>query len=84
MATFFFHQETYPAGQGDRVKLVYYYYDDIAAEILMRSFLLYPATADKDFLDNERVPFADLRPDLKQHLIRFLFRRDQAALRAAS
>ncbi|ALA59621.1 hypothetical protein [Nitrospira moscoviensis] len=84
MATYFFHEETLPTGEHGKVKLIRYYYDDISAEILTRSFFLFPATAGKEFLDNERVPFADLRPDLKAHLIRFLFRRDQAAMRAAS
>ena len=84
MATYFFHEETCPAGHDGVVKLVRYYYDDISAEILTRSFHLFPANARREFLDNDRVPLADLRPDVKTHLIEFLYRRGREALRLAS
>ena len=84
MATFFFHEETCPGEQDGVVKLVRYYYDDISAEILTRSFhLLFPGNV-KEFLDNDRVPLADLRPDLKVKLTGFLYKRAQENLRLAS
>ena len=84
MATYFFHEETCPAGHDGVVDLVRYYYDDISAEILTRSFHLFPGNASKEFLDNDRVPLADLRPDLKAHLIEFLYRRLRHDVRLAS
>lgn len=84
MATFFFHEETLPTGEDGVVELVRYYYDDISAEILTRSFRLSLATARKTFLDNERIPLADLRADLKTELTRFLSNRLQENMRLAS
>lgn len=72
MATSFFHEETLSADDNTAMKLVRYYYDDISAEILMRSFHLFPATAERKFLENDRIPLADLRADLKVVLARFL------------
>jgi hypothetical protein len=82
MATYLFHEETCPTGHDGVVKLVRYYYDDISAEILTRSFHLFPGR--REFLDNDRVPLADLRPDVKTHLTEFLYRRGQEGLRVAS
>jgi hypothetical protein len=84
MATFFFHEETFRTGEEGLVRLVRYYYDDISAEILTRSFHLSLATARKTFLDNERIPLADLRADVKTELTRFLSRRLEKDLRLAS
>jgi hypothetical protein len=84
MATFFFHEETFPTGEEGRIKLVRYYYDDISAEILTRSFHLFSATARKTFLGNDRVPFADLRTDLKTALTECLSRRLREDMRLAS
>jgi len=84
MATYFFHEETSPAGHDGAVKLVRYYYDDISAEILTRSFHLFPGNARREFLDNDRVPLADLRPDLKAQLTECLYRRGREDLRKAS
>lgn len=77
MATYFFHEETESTGAGN-AKLVRYYYDDISAEIITRSFRLALETGEKTFIDNDLIPFADLRPDLKTRLIRFLYRRIDA------
>lgn len=76
MATSFFHEETLPTDDHTIMELVRYYYDDISAEILTRSFRLFPATAGREFLNNERIPFADLRADLKVVLTRFLYYRN--------
>jgi len=84
MATYFFHEETLPSGDDGVVKLVRYYYDDISTEILTRSFQLFPAGARKEFLDNDRIPLADLRADLKGELTQFLCRRARQDLRLAS
>lgn len=48
MATSFFHEETIPTDDDTVMELVRYYYDDIAAEVLTRSFHLFPATAEKN------------------------------------
>ena len=77
MATSFFHEETFPAADHTVMKLVRYYYDDISAEILTRSFHVFPATGGKEFLDNDRIPLADLRADLKVMLTRFLYHRQR-------
>ena len=75
MATSYFHEETFPADDHKVMKLVRYYYDDISAEVLTRSFHIFPATAGKEFIDNDRIPLADLRADLKVMLTRFLYHR---------
>jgi len=84
MATYFFHEETGSTSHVGVVRLVRYYYDDISAEIVTRSFDLFPATGRKEFLENDRVPFADLRADLKHQLIQFIRRRLRQDLRLAS
>lgn len=84
MATYFFHEETCPTVHDGVMKLVRYYYDDISAEILARSFHVERESTRKEFLDNDRVPFADLRPDLKNRLIQVLSRRLPDNLRLAS
>jgi len=76
MATSFFHEETIPTDDDTVMELVRYYYDDISAVVLTRSFHLFPATAEREFLDNGHIPFADLRADLKVLLIRFLYHRN--------
>ncbi len=76
MATSFFHEETLPTDDNTVVELVRYYYDDISAEVLTRSFRLFPETAGREFIDNNRIPLADLRADLKVVLIRFLYHRN--------
>jgi hypothetical protein len=84
MATFFFHEETLPPdGQGKAI-LVRYYFDDIAAEVLTRLFGLSPEKARTEFIDNERIPFADLRADLKTRLLQLLAQRERSDLRLAS
>jgi hypothetical protein len=76
MATSFFHEETLPTDDNTVMELARYYYDDISAEILTRSFHLFPATAERKFLENDRIPLADLRADLKVVLTRFLYHRN--------
>ena len=76
MATSFFHEETLPTDDNTVMELVRYYYDDISAEVLTRSFHLVPATAERTFLENDRIPLADLRADLKVVLTRFLYHRN--------
>ncbi len=76
MATSFFHEETIPTDDDRVMEQVRYYYDDISAEVLTRSFHLFPAKAEKEFLDNGHIPLADLRPDLKALLIQFLHHRN--------
>jgi hypothetical protein len=75
MATSFFHEEILPTDDNTVMEMVRYYYDDISAEVLTRSFRLFPATAGREFLDNDRIPLADLRADLKVVLTRFLCHR---------
>jgi hypothetical protein len=77
MATFYFHEETCPVNH-DEARLVRYYYDNISAEILTRSFRLFSATGRKEFVDTNRIPLADLRADLKSRLTRDLCRRANA------
>jgi|GEM_PF-1084356 hypothetical protein len=84
MATYLFYEETGPTGHDGAVKLVRYYYDDISAEILTQSFHLCPGNARRELLDNDRVPLADLRPDVKEHLTEFLYHRVRKDLRLAS
>jgi len=84
MATYFFHEETGPMGHDGAVKLVRFYYDDISAEILTRSFHLFSGNARREFLDNDRVPLANLQPDVKAHLTEFLYHRVRKHLRLAS
>ena len=84
MATSFFHEETLPPDDAGNATLVRYYFDDIAAEVLTRSFRLLPSSAKTEFIDNERIGFADLRPDLKTHLLRFLADRERIDVRMAS
>ncbi len=76
MATSFFHEETIPTDDVTVMELVRYYYDDISAVILTRSFRIVPTTTKREFLDNGHIPFADLRADLKILLIRFLYHRN--------
>lgn len=76
MATSFFHEETIPTEDDTVMELVRYYYDDISAEVVTRSFHLFPATAGREFLENDRIPLADLRADLKVQLTRFLYHRN--------
>jgi hypothetical protein len=83
MATSFFHEETLPAGDAGAVTLVRYYFDDIAGEVLTRSFHVFGA-ARTEFIDNERIPFADLRVDLKTRLLEFLALRDWTGQRLVS
>jgi hypothetical protein len=83
MATYFFHEETSPADRDGVVTQVRYYYDDISAEILSRSFHLLPG-GRREFLENDRVPLADLRPDVKAQLTDYLYRRERKDLRVAS
>ena len=72
MATFFFYEETFPTGTPDLMRLNRYYYNDISAEVLLRSFHLCPATARHLFLDDQHIPIANLRTDLKAILSRLL------------
>ncbi|HTL62092.1 MAG TPA: hypothetical protein VL261_10640 [Nitrospira sp.] len=84
MATFFFHEETLPPDDAGHSTLVRYYYDDIAAEALTRSFRLLSSGARMEFIDNERIPLADLRPDLKVLVRDSLTQRERSDLRLAS
>jgi hypothetical protein len=77
MATFFFHEETQPVNK-DEDKLVRYYYDDISAEILTRSFRIFFKPARREFIDTTRIPLADLRSDVKTCLTHYLCRRANA------
>jgi len=83
MATSFFHEETLPRDGAGNMTLVRYYFDDISSEVLTRSFRLFPESRT-EFIDNERIPFADLRPDLKTHLLEFLAHKTRTDLRLAS
>ena len=84
MATSFFHEETLaPDGIGS-VTLVRYYFDDIAGEVLTRSFRVFAESARTEFIDTERIPFADLRADLKTQLLDFLAHKKRIDLRLAS
>ena len=84
MATSFFYEETLPADGSGKTTLVRYYYDDIASEVRTRWFRLFAEPARTEFIDNERIPFADLRADLKAHLLEFLARKKRIDLRLAS
>lgn len=84
MATFFFHEETLPTDDAGHATLVRYYFDDIGGEVLTRSFRLSPTAARTEFIDNERIPFADLRLDVKRRLVELLARREGSDLRLAS
>ena len=84
MATSFFHEETLPPDGAGNMTLVRYYFDDISSEVLTRSFRLFPEAGRTEFIDNERIPLADLRPDLKTHLLEFLTQRTGTNLRLAS
>ena len=75
MSTLFFHEQTAPDGEDGATDIVRYYYDDIAEEILIRSFRFFPKTVRKEFLGNDRIAVADLRADVKAKLKDFLFRR---------
>lgn len=83
MATYFFHEERRSTGEEGVLELVRYYYDDISAEILTRSFRIVSRTAEKEFLRNDRIPLADLRADLKAQLLQLLGRRAGSERRAA-
>ncbi|MDC8450440.1 MAG: hypothetical protein LV473_19080 [Nitrospira sp.] len=50
MATSFFHEETLLTDDNTVVELVRYYYDDISAEILTRSFQLFLRQQKDNFL----------------------------------
>ena len=84
MATSFFHEETLPADDSGKTTLVRYYYDDIASEVLTRSCGIFDEPARTEFIDNERIPFADLRADLKAHLLEFLAGKKRIDFRLAS
>jgi hypothetical protein len=84
MATSFFHEETIVGDQGGNATLVRYYFDDISSEVLTRSFRLFADPDRTEFIDNERIPFADLRADLKAQLLEFLARKKRIDLRQAS
>ncbi|WP_447987479.1 hypothetical protein [Nitrospira sp. Nam74] len=77
MSTLFFHEQTEPDAEDGARDVVRYYYDDIAEEILIRSFRLFPKTVRKEFLGNDRIAVADLRADVKEKLKEFLYRRLQ-------
>ena len=84
MATSFFHEETLGPDGGGTGTLVRYYFDDISSEVLTRSFRLFADPARTEFIDNERIPFADLRADLKSHLLEFLACNKRTDFRLAS
>jgi hypothetical protein len=84
MATSFFHEETFPIDHAGRATMVRYYFDDIAGEVVTRSFRLFPESARTEFIDNGRIPFADLRVDLKTRLLEFLIQRERSERRLAS
>ena len=84
MATSFFHEETLPLDDLGNATLVRYYFDDITGEVITRSFYLLAVSGRTEFIDNERIPFADLRVDLKPRLIEFLGQKKRMDLRRAS
>jgi hypothetical protein len=84
MATLFFHEETLAHDDQGHATLVRYYFDDIAAEVFTRPFRLFPDKARTEFIDNERIAFADLPLELKTRLLRFLAQRERSDLRLAS
>ena len=84
MATFYFHEETVGPDEAGNTTLVRYYFDDIGSEVQTRLFRLLPAAAGTEFLDNERIPFADLRPDVKKRLVEALAHKDKIDFRLAS
>jgi hypothetical protein len=84
MATWFFYEETLSPDDAGNSTLVRYYFDDISGEVLTRSFRLIAAAARTEFLDNERIPFADLRPDVKTRLVERMAQRERSNLRLAS
>jgi hypothetical protein len=84
MATWFFHEETLDPDETGGMKLVRYYFDDISSEVITRSFRLFPAHAQTEFIDNERIPFADLRPDVKRRLLEYMVQRERSNLKLAS
>jgi hypothetical protein len=84
MATSFFHEETLVPDSAGNATLVRYYFDDISTEVLTRSFRLFRDPARTEFIDNERIPFADLRADLKARLLEFLARKQRMDFRLAS
>jgi hypothetical protein len=84
MATWFFHEETLDSKKTGEMTLVRYYFDDISSEVITRSFRLFPAHAQTEFIDNERIPFADLRPDVKTRLVECMAQRGRSDLRLAS
>jgi hypothetical protein len=84
MATWFFHEETLGPDDTGNMTLVRYYYDDIAGEALTRSFRFFAPKARTEFIDNERIPFADLRADLKTRVVEFLAQRERSDFRLAS
>lgn len=83
MATYYFHEETLSQDDG-KMRLVRYYYDDISTEVLTRSFVLSRKTGEKEFLDNDRIPLADLRADVKAVLHHVLCQRLLQEMRRAS
>ena len=84
MATWLFHEETLGPDDRGTMTIVRYYFDDIAGEALTRSFRFHTPEARTEFIDNERIPFADLRADLKAQLLEFLARKKRIDLRQAS
>jgi hypothetical protein len=86
MATWFFHEETLGPDDRGTMTIVRYYFDDIAGEALTRSFHFHTPEARTEFIDNERIAFADLRTDVKTRLIEYMARRkrSESDLRLAS
>lgn len=66
--------------------IVRYYFDDIAGEALTRSFRFFAPEARTEFIDNERIAFADIRADVKARLLECLAQRarSESDLRLAS
>ena len=48
------------------------------------SFRVFADRARTEFIDNERIPFADLRVDVKAQLLEFLTHKKRMDLRLAS
>jgi len=84
MATWFFHEETFGPDDTGNMTIVRYYFDDIAGEALTRSFRFFTPEARTEFIDNERIPFADLRADVKTRLVTLMAQRERSDLRLAS
>ena len=83
MATFFFHEETFSTGDPNLLRLHRYYYNDISAEVLLRSFHRGLATPGQQFVGDQHIPIANLRTDLKAVLTQFLSNRQRQERLAA-